>query len=140
MQEQRPKRKTPLLDEKRRHHCPSIPETLRGKFTHLLEESSDLFPTELPKGRTPTQEVEFKINVQLGAEPTSRSPYRLSQKEQEELQAQIDDFLAQGHVRPSCNLDGAPILFVPIKDGRWQMCIDYKELNKVTIKGKYPLP
>ena len=60
--------------------------------------------------------------------------------EQDELEEQIKDLLAQGFIRPSCSLYRAPILFVPKKDGRWWMCIDYQALNKQTIKDRYPLP
>ena len=71
--------------------------------------------------------------------PPYRPPYRLGPAEQDALEEQIKDLLAQGFIRPSCSPYGAPILFVPKKDGRWRMCIDYRALNKQTIKERYPL-
>ena len=105
-----------------------------------MEEFSDLFPKQLLKGRPPKRSVEFKTNTVKGAIFPNNPPYRLSPKEQDELQAQINDLSAQGHIRPSKSPYAAPILFVPKKDGRWRMCIDYCELNKQTIRDRYPLP
>ena len=84
--------------------------------------------------------MEFNIRVKDGAEPPNRPPYRLSPAEQEELESQLQDLLAQGFIRPSVSPYGAPILFVPKKDGRWRLCIDYRALNKQTIKDRFPLP
>ena len=99
-----------------------------------------MFPEQLPKGWPPKWEVEFAIKTEPGAAPPNRPPYRLSVKEHEELQAQIEDLLAQGHIHPSQSPYDTPILFVPKKNGRWRMCIDYWALNKQTIKDRYPLP
>ena len=80
-----------------------------------------------------------KLN--LGSDPPYWPPYRLGPAEQDELEEQIKDLLAQGFICPSCSpCKGHLILFVPKKDGRWRMCIDYRALNKQTIKDHYPLP
>jgi len=84
--------------------------------------------------------VEHATKLIEGAEPVNRPPYRFSPKEQAEMESQIKELLAQGFIRPSYSPYGAPVLFVPKKDGRWRMCVDYRALNKDTIKDKYPLP
>ncbi|KAK1413557.1 hypothetical protein QVD17_35332 [Tagetes erecta] len=99
----------------------------------------DVFPDELP-GIPPEREVEFKINLIPGTAPIAKSPYRLAPTEMAELKKQLDELLEKGFIRPSSSPWGAPILFVKKKDGSMRMCIDYRELNKVTIKNRYPLP
>ncbi|MFS8027127.1 putative nucleotidyltransferase, Ribonuclease H [Helianthus anomalus] len=97
------------------------------------------YPEELP-GLPPDRQVEFRIDIIPGAAPIARAPYRLAPTEMKELRTQLDDFLAKGFIRPSSSPWGAPILLVKKKDGSMRLCIDYRELNKVTIKNKYPLP
>ena len=133
-------RKAPPVTETRKKICSAAPSNVRKELHILLEEFSDLFWEQLPNGRPPKRSVEFEINMVEAAVPPNKPPYRLSPKEHDELQAQIDDLLAQGHIRPSQSPYGAPVLFVPKKDGRWRMCIDYRALNKQTIRDQYPLP
>ncbi|GKD63862.1 hypothetical protein Tco_1305970 [Tanacetum coccineum] len=74
------------------------------------------------------------------AAPIARAPYRLAPSEMEELSAQLQELSDKGFIRPSSSPWGAPVLFVKKKDGSFQMCIDYHELNKLTVKNRYPLP
>ncbi|KAJ0876256.1 putative nucleotidyltransferase, Ribonuclease H [Helianthus annuus] len=105
----------------------------------VISEYPEVFPEELP-GLPPDRQVEFKIDIVPGAAPIARAPYRLAPTEMKELRTQLDDLLAKGFIRPSSSPWGAPILFVKKKDGSMRLCIDYRELNNVTIKNRYPLP
>ncbi|KAA3473691.1 DNA/RNA polymerases superfamily protein [Gossypium australe] len=104
-----------------------------------MKEFVDVFPEELP-GLPPDREVEFGIELLPGTAPVSIAPYRMAPKELVELKAQIQELLDRGFIRPSVSPWGAPVLFVKKKDGSMRMCIDYRQLNKLTIKNKYPLP
>ena len=98
-----------------------------------------MFPEELP-GIPPVREVELSIEIFPGTAPTSRAPYRMAPTELKELKIQLQELLDKGFIRPSVSLWGAPVLFVKKKDGTLRMCIDYRQINKVTVKNKYPLP
>ncbi|GJZ80413.1 hypothetical protein Tco_0645407 [Tanacetum coccineum] len=88
----------------------------------------------------PIQEIEFRIELIPRAIPVAKSPYRLAPSEMEELSGQLKEIQDKGFIRPSSSPWGAPVLFVKKKDGSFRMCIDYRELNKLTIKNHYPLP
>ncbi|KAF5762870.1 putative nucleotidyltransferase, Ribonuclease H [Helianthus annuus] len=105
----------------------------------VISEYPEVFPEELP-GLPPDRQVEFRIDIIPGAAPIARAPYRLAPTEMKELKTQLDELLAKGFIRPSSSPWGAPVLFVKKKDGSMRLCIDYRELNKVTIKNRYPLP
>ena len=105
----------------------------------VVNEFSDVFPDELP-GLPPDREIEFSIDLAPGTEPVSKAPYRMAPVEIKELASQIQDLLDKGVIIPSVSPWGAPVLFVKKKDGSMRLCIDYRELNKLTIKNKYPLP
>ncbi|KAD4584296.1 hypothetical protein E3N88_21897 [Mikania micrantha] len=105
----------------------------------IVREFPDVFPDDLP-GIPSDRDVEFRIDLISGAKPIAKAPYRLAPSELQELMTQLQDLLDKGFIRPSISPWGAPVLFVKKKDGSLRMCIDYRELNKVTVKNKYPLP
>nr|GEW65078.1 putative reverse transcriptase domain-containing protein [Tanacetum cinerariifolium] len=90
-------------------------------------------------GIPPTRKVEFQIDLVPGAAPVARAPYRLAPSEMKELSDQLQKLSDKGFIRPSSSPWGAPVLFVKKKDGSFQMCIDYRELNKLTVKNRYLL-
>ena len=90
-------------------------------------------------GLPPDGEIEFYIDVVPGTDPISMPPYRMAPAELKELNEQLKELLDKGFIRPSSSPWGAPVLFMK-KDGSLRLCIDYRQLNKVTIKNKYPLP
>ncbi|KAI0507940.1 hypothetical protein KFK09_014068 [Dendrobium nobile] len=104
-----------------------------------VREFSDIFP-EVLVVLSPDRDVEFCIDIFLGTAPISKAPYRMAPKELSELKVQLQELEDRGFVRPSVSPWGAPVLFMKKKDGTLRMCIDYRDLNKVTIKNKYPLP
>ncbi|GJX34265.1 hypothetical protein Tco_0245822 [Tanacetum coccineum] len=91
-------------------------------------------------GFPPNQQVEFQIDLFPGAAPVARSPYRLAPFEMQELSTQLQELADKGFIRPSSLLWVAPVLFVKKKERMFRMCIDYRELNKLTVKNRYPLP
>ena len=105
----------------------------------VVKEFVDVFPEELP-GLPPEREVEFCIDLIPDTRPISIPPYRMAPAELKELKDQLEDLLDKGFIRPSVSPWGAPVLFVKKKDGSLRLCIDYRQLNKVTVKNKYPLP
>ncbi|GJU34293.1 putative reverse transcriptase domain-containing protein [Tanacetum coccineum] len=105
----------------------------------VVREFADVFPDELP-GLPPAREIEFGIELIPGAEPISKAPYRMAPVELKELKEQLQEMLENGFIRPSVSPWGAPVLFVKKKDGSMRLCIDYRELNRITIRNRYPLP
>ncbi|WRX26676.1 Reverse transcriptase domain - like 10 [Theobroma cacao] len=105
----------------------------------IVSEFSDVFLDELPR-LSPYRELEFPIDLLLGTAPISIPPYRMASAELKELKVQLQDLVDKGFIRPSISPWGAPVLFVKKKDGTLRLCIDSHQLNRVTIKNKYPLP
>ncbi|GJV43377.1 putative reverse transcriptase domain-containing protein [Tanacetum coccineum] len=109
------------------------------KDVPIVRDFPEVFPEDLP-GLPPTRPVEFQIDLILGAAPVARAPYRLAPSKMKELSEQLQELSDKGFIRPSSSPWGAPVLFVKKKDGSFRMCIDYRELNKLTVKNRYPLP
>ncbi|GKA81936.1 putative reverse transcriptase domain-containing protein [Tanacetum coccineum] len=105
----------------------------------IVRDFPEVFPEEL-QGLPPTRQVEFQIDLIPGAAPVARAPYRLAHSEMKELSEQLQELSNKGFIRPSSSPWGAPVLFVKKKDGSFQMCIEYRELNNPTVKNRYPLP
>ncbi|KAJ0623757.1 putative nucleotidyltransferase, Ribonuclease H [Helianthus annuus] len=105
----------------------------------VVKEYPEVFPEDLPGLPLPRQ-VEFHIDLVPGAAPVAKAPYRLAPSEMQELSTQLQELLDKEFIRPSFSPWGAPVLFVKKKDGSFRMCIDYRELNKLTVKNRYPLP
>nr|GFA44282.1 putative reverse transcriptase domain-containing protein [Tanacetum cinerariifolium] len=105
----------------------------------LIVHGDIIFPEDL-SGLPPTRQVEFQIDLIPGAAPVARAPYRLASSEMKELSEQLQELSDKGFIRHSSSPWGASVLFVKKKDGSFRMCIDYRELKKMTAKNRYPLP
>ncbi|GJP62447.1 hypothetical protein CLOP_g19509 [Closterium sp. NIES-67] len=116
--------------------CEAVPPDL----AELIRKYPEIFPDDLPAGLPPSRPEDHRIELEPGAQPTVQQQFRLSQPELEELQQQLDYLLSKGFIRPSTSPYAAPILFTPKKDGGFRMCIDYRALNRITIKSRYPIP
>ena len=104
-----------------------------------MREFPDVFPEDL-SGLPLDREIEFSIDLLPGFSPISKAPYRMALAELRELKAQLQELLDKGFIRPSVSPWGAPVLFVKKNDGIMRLCIDYRELNRVIMRNKYPLP
>ena len=116
-------------------------EVERGEATlviPIVQDFGDVFPEEVP-GLPPSREVEFSIDLVPGTSLVSMAPYRMAPAELVELKKQIEELMAQV-IRPNISPWGASVLLVKKKDGSSHLCVDYRQLNKMTIKNKYPLP
>ena len=114
--------------------------SLPSGIVSVLQEFDDVFPKEVPKGLPPIRGIEHQIDFVLGSSIPNRPAYRASPEETKELQKQVDELLAKGHVRESMSLCAVPVILVPKKDGTWRMCVDCPAINKITVKYRHPIP
>ncbi|RVW50369.1 RNA-directed DNA polymerase-like [Vitis vinifera] len=124
-----------LKEEKDDGSGEPMPKEIKG----VLDEFKDVMPPELPKRLPPRREEDHKIELEPGAKPPAMGPYRMAPPELEELRRQLKELLDAGFIQPSKAPYGAPVLFQKKHDGSLRMCIDYRALNKVTVKNKYPI-
>nr|GEY03070.1 putative reverse transcriptase domain-containing protein [Tanacetum cinerariifolium] len=116
------------------HVTKKEPQEKRIEDVPVIQDLSEVFPDDLPR-LPPPRQVEFRIDLVPGA----RAPYRFAPSEMRELAKQLQELSEKGFIRPNSSPWGAPLLFVKKKDGFFRMCIDYRELNKLTVKNRYPL-
>ncbi|PRQ51575.1 putative nucleotidyltransferase, Ribonuclease H [Rosa chinensis] len=114
-------------------------EELSIREIPVVRKFQDVFPDELP-GLPPAREIDFTIDLLPGTTPISLAPYRMAPAELRELKIQLQELVDKGFIQSSVSPWGAPVLFVKKKDGSLRLCIDYRKLNRVTVKNKYPLP
>ncbi|GJP59640.1 hypothetical protein CLOP_g8021, partial [Closterium sp. NIES-67] len=127
---------SPITAEDITKLCEAVPPNL----AELIRKYPEIFPDDLPTGLPPSRPEDHRIELEPGAQPTVQRQFRLSQPELDELQQQLDYLMTKGFIRPSTSPYAAPILFTPKKDGGFCMCIDYRALNRITIKSCYLIP
>ncbi|KAL0358223.1 UNVERIFIED_CONTAM: Transposon Ty3-G Gag-Pol polyprotein [Sesamum calycinum] len=112
----------------------------KDSLMSAMQEFKDVFPPELPKKLPPRRAINHAIELEPDARPPAQAPYRMAPAELAELRKQLDGLWEAGLVQPSKASYGSPVLFQRKQDGSMRMCVDYRSLNKVTIKNKYPIP
>ena len=108
--------------------------------TDFVAEYADVFPDELPKRLPPHRHIEHSIELKSGSKPKFQYPYRMSPKQKAEVEKVVSELLELGYIRPSMSPWGAPVLFAPKSDGTLRFCIDYRQLNKMTVRDRFPIP
>jgi hypothetical protein len=128
-----------VLDEfepKETTNLVSFPKCIK----RILDEFLNVMLEELPNDLPPRRQVNHAIEVMPGVAPLAKAPYRMNYEELKELKVQLEELLAKGYIKPNKSPYGAPVLFIHKKDGTLRMCVDYRALNKVIVRNRYPLP
>ncbi len=120
--------------------APHIPKDLLEEIKQVLSEYSDVFPEKLPDGLPPDRDFPHRIELIPGNTPPCKQPFRMSPLELIELRNQLQELTEAGYIQPSTSPYGAPVLFIKKKEGTLRMCIDYRALNKITVKNSHSLP
>jgi hypothetical protein len=113
--------------------------TSQGSEVPVVNKFPDVFTEELP-GMPPDRDIKFVIELKPGTTPIYKTPFRMTTPELAELKEHIRELLEKGFIHPSSSPWGAPVIFVPKKDGTQRLCMDYRALNEVTVKNKYRCP
>jgi len=114
--------------------------SLPPAVANILQEYSDVFPSEIPAGLPPIRGIEHQIDLIPGASLPNRAPYRTNPEETKEIQRQVQELLDKGYVRESLSPCAVPVILVPKKDGTWRMCVDCRAINNITIRYRHPIP
>lgn len=116
----------------------SVPNIVQSDMQSLLEEYHDVFdqPTTLP----PHRALDHSISLEPGAHPTNSRPYQYSPLQKDEIERQVSEMLDRGVIQTSMSPFASPVLLVKKKDDTWRFCVDYRHLNSITLKNKFPLP
>jgi hypothetical protein len=111
---------------------------LKDDIVRIVSDYDEIF--QVPKGLPPKRQVEHEIQLQQDVPLPNIGMYKLSVLENVEIKKHVQELIEQGIIRPSASPCGSPIILVPKKDGTWHMCVDFRALNKITVKNRYPLP
>jgi hypothetical protein len=117
-----------------------LDESLSSVVVSLLQEYEDVFPNDVPSGLPPIRGIEHQIDFVLGATIPNRPAYRSNPEETKELQRQVEELLAKGHVRERMSPCAVSVILVPKKDGTWRMCVDCRAINNITVKYRHLIP
>ena len=117
-----------------------LDSSLPSVVSSMLQEFENVCPEDGPSGLPPFKGIEHQIDFYPGATIPNQPAYRTNPEETKELQCQVEELMAKGHVRESLSPCVVPVLLVPKKDGSWRMCVDCHAINNITIKYRHPIP